>query len=178
MNKLSNLLPQAEDQILGSVLPPPIAIGELLIAPEEPISWLVHDLIPTGSLVVFSGKSGDYKTFIELHMAISIASGQPVFGHFETMQSSVAIVDEENSTRLLVSRLNKLNAEVEMPIHFWIREGFKVSNARHMSQLRKFAIETGVKLICFDSLIRLHTGDENNAVEMSKVFENFKPLLR
>jgi AAA domain-containing protein len=46
----------------------------------EPIDWLIDGYIEAGSLVVLYGPSGSTKTFIALHMGLSIATGRPFFG--------------------------------------------------------------------------------------------------
>lgn len=178
MQRMSTIIPQANDRLTGPLLGEPISINELLTSPPEPVEWLVQDLIPAGNLVVFSGRPGDYKTFVELHLAVSIAAGEPVFGHFETTKSSVLIVDEENSKSLLRSRLGSLSADNSLQVHLMIREGVKVNLGRHMLQIKKFVLKHDIKLVCFDSLVRIHSGDENSAVDMSKVFESFRPLLK
>jgi hypothetical protein len=43
-------------------------------------SWIIQDLIPESATVLLVGKTGSYKSFLALDMALSIASGQETFG--------------------------------------------------------------------------------------------------
>lgn len=46
----------------------------------EPLDWLIDGYLEAGSLAVLYGPSGSTKTFIAVHMGLSIAAGRPFFG--------------------------------------------------------------------------------------------------
>ena len=51
----------------------PIGAGSGL----EPLDWLIDGYLEANSLVVLYGPSGSTKTFLALHMGLSIATGRP-----------------------------------------------------------------------------------------------------
>ena len=137
--------------------------------------YLLESLIPEDSITIFSGPSRSYKTYALLHMAISIASGETALGNFAAQKSAVLIIDEENGARLLQKRLKQLKAPVDLPIHFLSYESFE-STPQYVSEVLGVCKIKGIKLVIIDSLVRIHSGDENSSRDMSKVFKNLRVL--
>jgi hypothetical protein len=54
-----------------------------LAAPVPPMQWLVKDLWALNSFGPLGGEKKTLKTYNLLAMAIAVASGEPVFGHFQ-----------------------------------------------------------------------------------------------
>lgn len=148
--------------------------NELLAHEYEEAEWLIEGLIPSG-LTVMSAQPASYKTWLLLDITISIASGTPLFGHFEASQCGVLVIDEENSGRLLQQRLRMLTQEEDLPIHFMIEQGFKLEDAT-VTKIIKVCKEKNLKLVTFDSLVRIHSSNENDAVQMSEVFAKIRRL--
>lgn len=139
--------------------------------PEQ--EYVVDGIVPEASITILSGASRSYKTYTLLHMATSIASGKMLFGKFATQQAGVLIIDEENGERLLQKRLFQLGSSMELPVHFLSYSGF-ITTDKYISEVLKVCLEKGIKLIIIDSLIRVHSGDENSAKDMSKVFKQLR----
>lgn len=178
MEIIKDTLAQAEERLIKNPFSKPILIGDLLNSPEEQVPWLVTGLIPAGGLTAFSGMPGDFKTWVELEIAIAVASGKLLFGQFETVQGNVLIIDEENNKNLLRSRLKALSANNELKIYIWVKEGVKADMPSHMVQIIKFVKANDIKLVCFDSLVRIHSKEENDAKQMAQLFAHFNPLLK
>ena len=141
---------------MADKLPNPITLSELLSTPVEDVEWLVDRLIPVGSLTALSGMPGYFKTWVALHIAKSVSSGESLFGHFDTIKGNVLLVDEEDHKNFLQIRFNTLQVDPGSKIYLWIMEGFKADNASHMDQLKRFVQDHEIKLISFDSLVRIH----------------------
>ena len=169
----SGRTPRKEEFVL---LPDHVAKNELssltmkeLMKQEFPDSeWVVNRLIPEG-LTVLSAQPASFKTWLLLDIAIAVSLGNPLFGTFDTKKSGVLIVDEENSARLLQQRLLMLQERDDLPIHFMIEQNFKLEDAK-VSKIIKFCHKNDIKLLTFDSLVRIHNSNENDAVQMSEVF--------
>ncbi len=155
-----------------------ISIGELYACEDQPIRWTIEKLIPENGITICSGSPGLGKSWAILDFARAIASGGLVFGKFQAAQGPVLMIDEENSKSELKRRLKMLNADKNLPIHFLVRHGLKIDNPKDFAAIVKVVNKTGAKTIFFDSLIRVHSGEENDAGAMAKVFERISALLR
>jgi RecA/RadA recombinase len=139
--------------------------------PEQ--TYIVERLIPDSSITIFSGYSRSFKTYTLLQIAISIASGEPLFGQFPCQQTGVLVIDEENGQRLLQKRLFQLGATADLPVYFTPNMGFELSD-KTIDNVINSCKTHGIKLVIIDSLIRIHGSDENSAREMSKVFRQLR----
>lgn len=148
---------------------------ELMSKDFPPNKWAVDYLIPAEGITVLSALPGSYKTWVLVHIAMCISKGEKVFGEFESQQGSVLMIDEENGARLIQERTNDLGGGESLPISFLFNEGFTI-NETSVDNLIKFCIESDVSVITIDSLIRVHGSNENDAAEMSMVFQLLKRI--
>lgn len=156
----------------------PIHIADFLKEVFRGTEWIVEHLIPKDSIIAISGLPGSYKTWIALIIAKCVAQGESLFGYFKTTPTSVLIVDEENSKRLLHKRLSKLKLNPYLPIYLLIQTGFKIDKREDFKYLLGIIEKLKIGLIIFDSLIRIHNKDENDAKQMALVFEKLKKLTQ
>ncbi|MEK7720710.1 MAG: AAA family ATPase [Bacteroidota bacterium] len=156
----------------------PISLSELMSKEFSDIQWIVEQLMPAEAIVAISGLPSAYKTWLILCLAIEVARGGVLFDKFVTTKTGVLIIDEETGERWMKQRVSKLRCEMDLPIYLQSRTGFKLTESS-VKQLLSFAKEKEIKLIIFDSLLRIHTArNENDAVEMAKVFNLFQKLNR
>ena len=148
---------------------------ELMTTEFPPNKWSVDRLIPAEGLTILSAPPGSYKTWLLAHIVMSVASGSPVFGTFKTIQMNALMIDEENSARLLQERILALQDIDDLPIEFMLNTEFK-TDKDSINKLIVHCRDHNIRLITFDSLIRIHDGNENDAKEMSKVFQVLKKL--
>lgn len=154
----------------------PISISELMNKKFSNIQWVVEQLIPAEAIVAISGLPSAYKTWITLCLAVEVAKGGVLFSKFATTKTGVLIIDEETGERWMQQRIFKLQCATDLPIYLLSGTGFKLTEAT-VKQLLSFVREKEIGFIIFDSLVRIHTArDENDAVEMAKVFSLFKKL--
>lgn len=79
-----------------------------------PVEWIIDDLLATG-LTLFAGKSKIGKSWAAFDIAISVASGQPVFNKVAVNTCSVLYCALEDPPRRLQSRMRKLLGQHEVP---------------------------------------------------------------
>jgi hypothetical protein len=156
----------------------PISLSELVAEPDDEPDWLVDHIVPNGGTTILAGKAGNFKTWITLHLALAVASGTKLFGHFATVQSPVLIIDEENQKRTLRRRLQLLGYEDAENLFFWVQSGFKIDKSKYMKRLVRFINHKGIKLVIFDSFVRVHSKIENDAKEVAEIFAIVKELNR
>lgn len=91
----------------------PITGDRLLTIPYEPVRWIVQDLIPEG-VTLFAGKPKAGKTWIALHVAVSVASGGKVFNIFQVETGEVLLLPlDDRNPRRMQDRLKKLVTDGE-----------------------------------------------------------------
>lgn len=143
-----------------------------------PQNWVVEGLIPMEGMVAVSGDPGSYKTWLLLDMALAVAKGEKFLGQFETNQCGVMIVDEENPARLLQQRLKRMPiTEDDLPIQILSLSGFQLTNENARFLLHE-AGRLEIGLIIFDSLVRIHDAEENDAKKMAEVFARMKLFIQ
>ena len=149
----------------------PILADELLkLENNDEENWLVKGLIPKGGTTVISGDPGSNKTWIDMVTAIAVASGNRLFNFFDTKQCPVWIIDKENNKQAIRDRLKLLGLEPGLPIYISSTKDF-IFNYNNRNKILDFAGEKEIKLIIYDSLRRIHTGDENSSTDISELFE-------
>ena len=148
-----------------------------LMAQQFPsAAWIAEGLIPEG-ITIMSAQPASFKTWLLLSTAVSVASGQLLFEQLETSQANVLIIDEENGARLLQQRLRLLYPDDQLPIHFMIESNFKL-DATQISKVIKICKEYEVRLVMFDSLVRIHGSNENDATAMAQVFSGLRRFTK
>lgn len=148
--------------------------GDLLAEKFDEREWLVEHLIPMQSITVLSGNEGTFKTWISLELARCLAVGEPLFGKFSTVRISTLFVDEENRARDIQKRLRQLGIKSDMPIFHFIQNGFRLE--RDTAKILRTVEEKDIGLVVFDSLLRMHSGDENDASNMARVLRQFQEI--
>ena len=74
-----------------------------------PVEYIVDDIMTTGCYIL-AGAPKSRKSFLALHIAVSVATGQPVFSTFEVKtQCSVLYLDLEMSKNSVHRRLESMN---------------------------------------------------------------------
>lgn len=140
--------------------------------PEQ--KWTVDRLIPANAITILSGEPGSFKTYLLLETALAAVENRPLFDQFEATASGVLVIDEENGEALLQQRLRQLGASKdELPIYFYSLQDF-ILNDKNVEAAIKDCKEHNIDLVMIDSLVRIHTGDENRAGDMAAVFKQLK----
>src|SRR4051812_45580402 len=93
-------------------------LKDLLAEQFPPEIWLVDGLVPDEGVTIISGSPGSFKTWLYMELAVKVATGKLAFGHFNTKQTGVLIIDEESGKRRLQKRFKQLAATDDMSIHF------------------------------------------------------------
>lgn len=155
----------------------PMPISELLAKEFPATQWVIEQLIPTQGIVALSGAPSTYKTWLLLQIAQAVASGEPLFDQFPSHQGNVLLIDEENNESLLCQRLKQMQVDKDLPIQCLVLQSFKLTDDS-VEQLTALIQSHKFTLIMFDSLVRIHTGDENAARDMAGVYSLFKKITQ
>jgi len=78
------------------------------------------------------------------------------------------LIDEENGERLLQQRMRLMGVSEDLPIFYTPSMGFVLSDENVGAAIEK-CHENNIGLVIIDSLIRVHSAEENSAKEMATV---------
>ena len=154
------------------------SVGDILAHDFGEEEWLIESLIPKQGITALSGNPGDFKTWTTIHIALCVARNIPVFNRFKVNQGGVLVVDEEDHIRLLKKRLGSLGAEDSDNIFYLSQSGLKVDLIDVRNHILKIVEEKNIKLLILDSLVRVHSQEENDAGGMSKVFMGLQDFIK
>ena len=154
----------------------PITISELMSHQYPDEEWIIDRLIPEG-LTLLSAHPASFKTWLLLDIAIAITSGRDFIDKLPVTKLNVLIVDEESSSKLLQQRMSLLGVNPELGIHLMIGHGFKLES-KDINTIIKYCQKNDIKFITFDSLVRIHGGNENDAVQMADAFSKLRKFTK
>jgi hypothetical protein len=166
---------EARSRLAAEGWEPPLTQGswaDQMAQPDEPVEWLIPELVFEGANVVVNAQAKSGKTSLILNVAHSLLSGDPLFGHFETKLlasgRSVAWWNAELSERQAKSWLRDFEvprAEDFFPLHL---RGH--SMPFNEPQVEAWAVmwlrERCVSVWMLDPLSALFTGEENSNTEV------------
>lgn len=141
--------------------------------PRPELQWTLKDMILENSLSMIVGDAGTGKTYIALHIALSIALGLPWLSR-EVIQGPILIIDEESGEHRLSIRLKKImhgmNGGEDTPLYYMSYQNMDLKNGLDTLEMEKFINEKEIKFVVIDALMEVSQGvDENSAKEMLPV---------
>ncbi len=154
------------------------SIGDILTTDFGIEEWTVESLIPKQGMTALSGNPGDFKTWVTIHIALCLSRKGLVFGKFPAAQGAVLIIDEEDHIRGLKKRLSFLGAKDTDSIYYFSQSGIKVDMEDARNMILDIVKEKNITLVILDSLIRIHSQEENAAGGMAKVFSCFQDIIK
>lgn len=147
------------------------------IADLAPPSWLVEEYLTDGSLAVLWGDPGSYKSFLALDWALCVATGTPWLGR-RVRTGRVLYVAGEGATGFR-QRVPAWEQARGVPagagFHLYPR-GLDLRSEEDAVGLIEVAERLTPSLVVFDTLARMHTGDENSTQDMSLVIQTADAL--
>lgn len=158
--------------------PPVWVTGAALASPVGPVNWLVESLeIAPGRTPMLVADSGAGKSWSVQSLALSVASGQPVFGTFACRQGPVLHVAEDSDLEAVKDRYQRLSrgmglelAELDLAVY---GRQFRVTNSKGqynpeiLSNLRALARKHSAALVILDSLATICVGLDENSPEIA-----------
>ena len=149
------------------------------IPPPRPIA---QDLLYEGMLL-FGGKSKRGKSWLMLDLAVSVATGTPVWGHFAVPEPQpVLYISLEDGRGRINRRLNKLPAQVRERGYLQLLYNFPMFDQGGMKQLQDYVESCRYRLIIIDVLAKVEPaarrGSEKTYLEIYDMFAPIQNLQR
>jgi hypothetical protein len=174
---------------------PPILVPRQLLNIEswddiedEPVEWLIKDLLPRRSLVALYGPPGSFKSFVALSIAEAIATGSQWMGREVETPGAVLYICGEGfggvGARIKACKIyNKTPAGTEIYV---IRAALNLRSSADdfdllMASIKDLMERTGVQfeLVQIDTLARAFgAGNENNSEDMAAFIHNTGRIQR
>jgi hypothetical protein len=149
-----------------------------VIAEAKPIQWVVENLIPKYGLVILAGKAGVGKSFVSLHLAHSVSSGEKFLGILPVLSSGkVLIIDGENYPGIYRQRVEALKLNPLDGIDVVILQNFHLDQARSLKWLEEKLKENRYSIVIFDAWTNLiQRTDENKSSDVGRVLSRLRKL--
>lgn len=106
----------------------PYTIQEMRGFPKP--TWLIKDMIPSGSNVMIFGQSGSYKSFLALDIIMSIASGRGAYGEKSQEPRDVVYIAGEGAIDMFTKRIPAWQAARDIP-----EENIKIRGVRSVPMI-------------------------------------------
>ena len=161
--------------------------ADLLAEPDPgPTRWLVENLIVEQAIVAAVGKWKTLKSYVQMHVAICIATGRRVFDTLAVEEpGAVVYVIEESGREALWRRLDGLCRGYEVDpeefrgrLHFATNERVKLDDPAWQAELIERGRKLRPRLFVFDPLARMKAAGrkENDQSDMAVVVEFLRVL--
>lgn len=139
---------------------------------------LVPGLIYRESIVVLSGKFGTYKSFVAVALACALATGTEWLGHAVVQRVPVIYAAAEGAygIRKRIAAWESKYGAVPDDLYL-IPLSVRINRPDDMKELGELIVETGAKIIVFDTLHASTPGvDENDSGEMGTIMDTLRTL--
>ena len=163
--------------------------ADLLKQPYVEPRWAIDEWLVEGESGLIVGEPKAYKSTLALDMAVSLATGTPFLGQFETAAvTPVMYIQEENNKSIMMPQLYQLmeragigrqaitpvangdgldkiwvpnDDAVDPDLYLSIRAGWR-ANKEEMGEVVNFANERGMKYIFIDPLYKVNENSLSN----------------
>ncbi|MBI2882644.1 MAG: AAA family ATPase [Candidatus Methylomirabilis oxyfera] len=149
-------------------------LGDLLAEPEEVVSWLVEERLPSGGLSILAAKPKVGKSTLARCLALAVAQGESWLG-CQTSQGTVFYLALEEKRAELRRHFEAMGATGEDHLYLFMEP----SPADGLAQLRKAAEAHQPVLIVVDPLFRfVRVKDGNDYTQVTAALEPLLTLAR
>ncbi len=176
-----------------------ISAGSLLASPPQPRSWLIKGFLPSKIVAALIAAGGTGKSYLAMHIAVSVASGSSLFGELiPTKPAKVVFISGEDDETELKRRLHAvtqgmptaLRTAIDTNLHFIdLADAFELFTQKPTvgevqitdvpvkltEAIKQIAGET-VDLIIIDPISRFRGGEENAASDTTRFVQSLQYL--
>jgi len=156
------------------------SIDDILDLPrEDHLPIIEKGIFPWNSHILIAGESGVGKSLLRLELAIHLAVGWDWKGFHVPKARNVCIFQWENSERTEQGRLKRMMKGLNIErgalgnrLTIANREDqYDLTLKRDRERLRQAVKESGAEVVIYDCLSNLHSGKENDNVQMRDILD-------
>lgn len=176
-----------------------IPASSLLATPPPQREWVIKDFLPKKIVASVIAAGGTGKSFLAMHIAVSVSSGSSLFGKYlPTSPSKVIFISGEDDQNELKRRLHKvannlpanINQNIEKNLYFIdLADSFELFTERSSkgevsitkvpekicSQI-KAIVGDEVGLVIIDPISRFRGGEENLAADTTRFVQALQQI--
>lgn len=149
-------------------------------------NWLVDFVLKAEQPCIVAGPEKTLKTTILCELAVSLASGKPFFGKYETRQSRVAMVSAESGEETLQETAERVCRSKDISFAslgnwlFWAFRPPQITEPEHVASLVSFIKRNRIDVLILDpAYLMLGLGDDaKNQFVVGDVLQNLTVLQR
>ena len=140
------------------------------------IEWDVEDLVPRATVVLLTAESGAGKSTFSCALGYAVSKGKDFLGR-KTTKRPVLVLDAENPSVAVIERFQRLRIETDDNFRVWGQWTGEDPPAAGGAIVLDWIARCDPKpLIIVDSLIRFHSGEENDSTETQKYMGTYRKL--
>ena len=146
--------------------------------------WLVTDLWAAAGVGVIGGSPKSMKSWCGLELATAVATATPALGRFLVPTAGTALVYlAEDALHSVKERLVSLCTHRHIPIeeldvHVITAPTLRLDRTSDIQRLDNTLAEICPRMLLLDPLVRLHSGDENSSMDISRLLDSLRALQR
>ena len=162
----------------------PFPIIHIADVKARPVTYQIEKIWLENSVGFISGQPGTFKTWLAWELAVSIASGTPAFGHFETKRGRVLAFNAEDAPESITrARIQALAAAkgietAELDLYLFDLPVLTIDDPETQGRIEKTIQAHAPVLIILDPLRNLHSLNEDKASEMSPLLDFLRKIQR
>jgi len=146
--------------------------------------WLIEGLWAEEGVGIVGGAPKSLKTWLALEMALSVASGKSALDTYPVPRAGpVLVFAAEDAPEMIRSRLEGLAIRsgvnlARVPLHLILASRLRLDTDVDQARLRDAVAHYQPRLLVLDPFVRVHTIDENSAMEVSRILAYLRTLQR
>lgn len=158
--------------------------ADRISARPQAARWLIQDLWADQAVGIVGGEPKCFKSFLALDLAVSVASGTPCLRRFQCNRTGpVLFFPAEDALSDARARLDGICAAAAirietLPLYLITEPRLALDRHSDRQKLQNTVATLRPILLVLDPLIRLHTGDENQACDIAPILSFLRELQR
>jgi hypothetical protein len=164
--------------------PPYLPLADVLTSTEPPVTWLIPDLIPQGTLIVLAGEANIGKSFLSYSLGLALASGLSLLDwHIAARPHRVLYFDNENSKPDSTQYLRWVWHALGCPDPQALEQAlkfvhFRLGTSDWLATADQYVQDCQPELIIFDTATPCCAlNDENDNAEASRTINKLRWLM-
>ena len=142
------------------------------VAELGPLRWIVPDMIMKRGLSFISATSGGGKSWAALDLLRATMAGGMWLGYIECEKANVMYIDEEMGCQVFLDRADQLGIP-HQTIIYSDHQRIKLDSPKYLHSILRKIEELQIDIVIVDTLVRVHSLDENSNTEMSRLYGYF-----
>lgn len=155
---------------------------ELMEYANEPVPWIIPELIARGEKTLWVGEPKSMKTWMAIQMADSVINKVPFLGVEEWTPTEdnlrVLLVEEEGSISSVAKRVARTFSGSLDRFKIIHQQSVKIDDSQSLNKLLLDVIALKPDLVILDPFANIHSKDENSATDMRTVLDALDRICR